>query len=129
MMHQKTFNRSQVFSALKFGLCFLKYSLVSLTRWESQLSASRQLAVSTLYRGITCHHLELRGSVWFAWGVALPGGKTSTGSGEGCRCLDLSKGSGAGEEGAMGVDTCSGQEAPCEGLNGRDIGNCPINIW
>ena len=120
-MHQKTSNRSKVFLALKFRLCFLKYSsLVSFTKGKSQLNASRWLAVSTLYRGITSHHLELLGPVTFAWSVAPLGGKTSTGSREGCCCLGLGIGSSAGGEGAVGAGAGSEEEAPCEGLSRRD---------
>ena len=129
-MHQKTSDRPQVFLALKFGLCFLKYfSLVSLTKEESQLNASRWLAVSTLYRGITSHCLELGGPITFAWGVAPLKGKASTRSGEGCHHLGLGVGLSAGREGAAGTGASSEEEAPCVGLSGRDVGNCPINTW
>ena len=60
--------------------------------------------------------------------MVLPGGETSTGPGEGCHHLDLGECSGAGGEGAMGEDTCSEEEAPCERLNGWDISACPINM-
>ena len=129
-MCQKTSNRSQVFLVLKFGLCFLKYSsLVSFTKGESQLNASRWLAVSTLYRGITSHCLELGGPVMFAWGVALLGGEMSIRSGEGCHFLGLGIGSSAGRKGATGVGARSEEEAPCNGLHGRDFSTCPINTW
>ena len=127
---QKTSNRSWVFLVLKFGLCFLKYSsLVSLIRGEPWLNASRWLAVSTLYRGVTSHCLELGGPIRLAWDVAPPGGITSTGSGEGYHHLGLGEGSNAGDRGATGAATCSEEEAPCDGLHGRDIGTCPINTW
>ena len=96
---------------------------------ESQLNASRWLAVSTLYRGITSHCLELGDPIRVAWDVVPLGGKTSTGSGEGCCYLGLGKSSGPGEGEATGAGTCSEEEAPCDGLNGRDISIHPINTW
>ena len=93
------------------------------------MNASRWFAVSTLYSSITSHHLELGGPVTFPWGVALAGGKTSTRSGEGCHHLGLGEGSSAGREGAVGAGASSEEEAPCEGLSRRDVGDCPINIW
>ena len=51
----------------------------------------------------------------------------STGSGEGCYHLGLGECSGAGEEGATGADGCSVGEAPCDKVNGWDVGACPIN--
>ena len=119
-----------MFLALKFGLCFLKSSsLVSLTKEESWFNTSRWLAVSTLYRGITSHHLEPRGPITFAWGVAPPEGEACTGSGEGCSSLALGVSLGAGREGAMGAGASSEEEGHCVGLRGRDISNCPINTW
>ena len=113
-----------------FGQCLLKYSsLVSLTRLESWLNVSWQLGVNALNRGVTYHCFQLGGPARFAWDVVPPGGKTSTRSGEGCCHLGLGKGSGAGGERATGVGTCSEGEAPCERLNGRDVGACPISTW
>ena len=81
-MHLKMYNRSWVFSVLKFGHFLLKYSsLMFLTRLESQLNASRWLHVSVLCRGIISHHFELEGPSGVALDVVLPGCKTSTGSG------------------------------------------------
>ena len=129
-MCQITSDRPQVFSVLKFGQCLLKYSsLVCLTRLESWLNASRQLHVSALCRGIISHCFELGGPSGVALDVVLLGGKTSTRSGEGCCHLGLGEHQGTGGEGAMGVDTCSEEEAPCERLNGWDISACPINMW
>ena len=61
--------------------------------------------------------------------VVLPEDKTSTRSGEEYCCLGLGECLGTGEEGAMGVDTCSEEEAPCESLNGWDVSACPISTW
>ena len=65
----------------------------------------------------------------FVWGVAPPGSQMSTGSGEGCHYLGLVEGSSAGRGGATRAGDDSEEEAPCEGLSGRDIGDCPINTW
>ena len=120
-MHQKTSDRSWVFSVLKFGECLWKYSsFIFLTRLESQLNASRWLHVSTLCRGIISCHFELGGPSGVALDMVPLGGKTSTWSGEGCHCLGLGECLGTGGEGAMGVDTHSEEEAPCERLNGWD---------
>ena len=60
--------------------------------------------------------------------VVPPRGMSSTGSGEGCCLLGLGECSGAGEEGATGADSCSIGEAPCDKVNGWDVGACPINM-
>ena len=121
---------SWVFSVLQFGQCLLKYSsLMSLFRLESCLNASRWLHVNALCRGIISYCFELGGPSRVALDVVLPGGKTFTGSGEGCHYLGLGECSGAGGEGFMGADTCSEEEAPCERLNGWDVSACPINMW
>ena len=130
IMHPKTPVKLWEFSSLKFRLCLLKYSsLVFLTRLESQLNASWQCGFNALCRGITSHCFELGHPSRVAWDVVLPGGKTSTGSGEECCHLGLDKCSGTGGEGARAVGSCSEEEAPCERLNGRDVGACPINTW
>ena len=129
-MHQKTSDRSRVFSVLKFGQCLLKYSsLVFLSRLESWLNASRWLHVNALCRGIISCCFELGAPSRVALDVVPPGGETSTWSGEGCHHLGLGEHSGAGGEGSMGADTCPEEEAPCERLNGWDISACPINMW
>ena len=129
-MYQKMSDRLRVFSVLKFGQCLLKYSsLIFLTRLESWLNASRQLHVNALHRGIISHHFELGGPSEVALDMVPLGGETFTGSGEGCCHLGLDKCLGARGEGAMGVNICSEGEAPCERLNGWDIGACPINMW
>ena len=76
---------------------------------------------------ISCH-FELGGPSRVALDVVLPGGKTSTGSGEGWCHLGLGECSSTGGEGVTGVDICSEEEAPCERLNGWDISACPINM-
>ena len=130
LMWQKTSDKSRVFSLLKFGHCLLKYSsLIFLTRLESQLNASWWLHVNAMCRGITFHCSELGGPSRVALDMVLPGGKTSTRSGEGCHHLGLGEYSGAGGEGAMGAYTCSEEEAPCERLKGWDISACPSNMW
>ena len=129
-MCQKTSDRSWVFLVLKFGQCLLKYSsLVFLTRLKSWLNASRPLHFSALCMGATSHHFELGGPSGVALDMVLPGGETSTRSGEGCHCLGLGECSGTGGERATGADTCSEEEVPCERLNVWDIGACPSNMW
>ena len=120
-MHQKMSDRSWMFSVVRLGECLLKYSsLASLTRLVSWLNASWQLHISSLCKMVSLAILN-QGS--------LLGGEMSTGSGEGCCHLGLDECPGAGGERATGADTCSVQEAPCERLNGWDIGACPINTW
>ena len=70
-----------------------------------------------------------RGPSRVALDVVPLGGKTSIGSGEGCCCLGLGECSGTREEGAMRVDRCFEEEAPCERLKGWDTGACPSNTW
>ena len=125
----KTPERSRVPSMVKLGECFLKYSFVaSITRMVSWLNASEQLHLTTLYQGGICHHLELGGPSEVILDVVPPRGMLSTGSGEWCCLLDLGKHSGAGEEGAAVTDSCSIGEAPCDKVNGWDVGACPINM-
>ena len=86
----KTSDKSHVPSVVKLEECFLKYSfLASLTRLMSQVNASEQFCLSTLYQGGTSHCLELGGPSAVALDVVLPRGMPSTGSGEGCHlgCL------------------------------------------
>ena len=100
---------------LKFGQCLLKYSsLISLTRWESQLNASRWLGVNALSRDVISHCLELGDPSRVALHMVPPRGETSIGSGEGCHYLGLGEHSGTGGEGFMGANTCLEGEASCE---------------
>ena len=73
--------------------------------------------------------MELGGPSGVAWDMVLPRGVSSTGSDEGCHCLGLGECSGAGEVEAAGADGCSVGMAPCERVNGWDVGACPINTW
>ena len=53
---------------------------------------------------------------------------SSTGSGEGCHLLGLGEYSGAWQRRKLtGADGCSVGEAPCDMVNGWDMGACPIN--
>ena len=125
----KTSDRSCMPSMVKLGECFLKYTfLASLTRLVSQLNASEGLHLSTLYQGGTSHCLELGGPSEVFLVVVPPRGMLSTGSGEGCHLLGLGECSGTREEGAAVADGCSIGEAPCDKVNGWDVGACPINI-
>ena len=103
--------------------------LVSLTRLVCRLNASKWLHVSILYKGGNSCLLELGGPSEVALDVVPPRGMLSTGSGEGCCCLGLGECSGTGEEGATGEDGCSIGEAPCDKVNGWDMGARPINKW
>ena len=108
-----------------------------LTRLVSQLNASEWLCVSTLYKGVISCHLELVGPSEVVLDMVLPRGMSSTGSGEGCHHLGLGECSGTGEEGATGADGCSIGKAPCDKLNGWDMGVCPsisdrkvpVHLW
>ena len=126
----KTSHMSHMPSIVKLGECFLKYSsLVSLTRLVPQLDASEWLCVSTLYKGGISHCLELGGPSEVALDVVPPRGMLSTVSGEGCHHLGL--------EGMLRCRrrrSCWGRqllngEAPCDKVNGWDVGACPINKW
>ena len=57
-----------------------------------------------------------------------PRGMLSTGSGEGCHLLGLGEGSGTGKGGDAEADSCLAGEAPCNKVNGWDMGACPINM-
>ena len=119
----KTSDRSCVPSIMNLVECLLKYSSwVSLTRLVSQLNASEWLHVSTLCKGGISCCLELGGPSGVALDVVPPRGILSTGSGEGCHHLGLGESSGAGEEGATGADSCSVGEAPCDKVNGWEVG-------
>ena len=125
----KTSDRSCVPSIVNLGECLLKYSfLVYITRQVSQLNPSEWLCVSTLYQGGISCCLELGGPSKVALDVVPPRGMSSTGSGKGCHLLGLEECSGAGEEGATRADGCSIGEAPCDKVNGWDVGACPINM-
>ena len=125
----KTSDRSCMPSVVKLEECLLKYSfLVSLTRLVSQLNASEWLHLSTLYQGGISHCLELGSPSEVALDMVPPRGMSSTGSGEGCHLLGLGECSGTREEGATGGDGCSIGEAPCDKVNGWDMGACPINM-
>ena len=75
----------------------------------SQLNASEQVCLSTLFQGGISHCLELGGPSKVALDVVLPRGMLSTEPGEGCHLLGLGDCSGAGTGGAAGVDSCSAE--------------------
>ena len=103
VIHQKTSVKSWVFSLLKFGQWFLKYSFLDfLTRQVSQPNASWWLLINTLWRGIISHCFELGGPSGVALDVASLRGRISVGSGEWCCYLGLGEGPGAEEEEAGG---------------------------
>ena len=108
----KTSDKSCIPSVVKLGECFLKHSfLAAITSLVSQLNASDQLCLSTLYQGGTSHHLELGGPSAVALDMVLPRGMPSTGSGESSHLLGLGECSGTGTGGAAEADGCSAGEA------------------
>ena len=94
-------------SKLKSKECLEKYSLpASLTISESWLHASARLGLSVVNQcGISCL-LELDGPPEVAFGVALPIGMLSMGSGKGCHLLGLGDCLGI-SVGGMVVVSCS----------------------
>ena len=117
-------------SVMKLKEYFEKYSfLASFTRSESQLNASVQLCLSTLFQGGTSHHLELGDPSNVVLDVVLPRGMPSMGSGEGCHLLGLGDCLGTGAGGATGADCSSTGEVPCDRANGWDMGVCPNKVW
>ena len=124
----KTSDRSCMPSVVKLGECLLKYSfLASLTRLVSWLNASKRFCLSTLYQGGISHCLELGGPSEVALDMVLPTGMSSTGFGEGCCLLGLGECSSAREGGSAETDGCLAGEAPCDKVNGWDVGACPTN--
>ena len=118
-IHLKTSDKSHMLSIVKLGECFLKYSfMATLTRLVSQLNASEQLCLSTLYQGGTSCCLELGGPSAVALDMVLPRGMLSTGSGEGSCLLGLGECSGASTGGTAEADGCSVGEALCDKENG-----------
>ena len=116
-------------SVVKLGECLLKYSFLgSFTRLVSQLNASEWLCLGTLYQGGTSHCLELGGPSEIVLDVVLPRGMLPPGSEEGCCLLGLEEHSGTGKGGAAEADGCLAGEAPCDKVNGWDVGACPINM-
>ena len=72
--------------------------------------------------------MELGGPSEVALDVVPPRGVSYQGSGEGCCLLGLGEHSGASEGGAPEADSCLAGEAPCDKVNGWDVGACPINM-
>ena len=60
--------------------------------------------------------------------MVLPRGMPSTESGEGCHFLGLGECSGTSKGEAAEADCCLAGEAPCDKVNGWDVGVCPINM-
>ena len=72
--------------------------------------------------------MELGGPSEVALDMVPPRGVLSTGPGEGCSLLGLGDCSGAGVGGATGVDGGSAGEAPCDKVNGWDVGACSTKM-
>ena len=125
----KTSERSCMPSIVKLGECLLKYSfLVSLTRLVSWLNASEQLHVSTLYQGRISHCLELGALPRLPWMWSHQEACHPLGLGRGVISWAWGEHSGTGEEGATGADGCSIGGAPCDKVNGWDVGACSTNM-
>ena len=92
--------------------------MVSLTRLVSELNASEQLCLNTLYQGETSHCLELGGPSVVALDVVPPRGMLSTGPGEGSHLLGMGECSGTSTRGAAEADGCLMGEVPCDKVNG-----------
>ena len=75
--------------------------------------------------GGTSHLLGLGGPCRVAFGVVLPIGMLSIGSGEGCCLLGLGDCLGTGEGEAAMVGCSSVGEVFCGGMSGGDRGVCP----
>ena len=71
--------------------------------------------------------MELEGPSEDALDMVPPRGMSSTGSGEGWHLLGLGDCSGASAGGAAEADGCLVGEAPCDKVNGWDVGACAIN--
>ena len=96
-------------SEVKLKECLEKYFLLaSLTISESRLNASAQLGLSVVNQCGISHLLGLGGPPEVAFGVALPIGMLSTGSGKGCHLLGLRDCLGTGE-GEMVAVSCPPQ--------------------
>ena len=96
---------------------------------ESWLNASMQLGLSVLNQGGVSCLLELGGPPRVAFGVVLPIGMLSTGSGKGSHLLGLGDclGTGVGEAAAVGCSSMG--EIFCGRMSGHDEGVCPNSMW
>ena len=96
---------------------------------ESQLNALAWLALSVLNQGGVSHLLGLGDPARVAFGVVLPIGMLSTGSGEGCNLLGLGDclGTGVGEVAIGGCSSTGG--VFCGGTGGGNRGVCPNRMW
>ena len=125
--------KSQVFSLLKFGQQFLKYSsLIFLTKWVSQSNASWWLLINTLWRGVISSCFKLGGPSGVTLDVVLLRTKISIRSGEWCCHLGPGEGPGMvweeGEE-ALGASPCWEEDAPWGMLKRWEISVCPSSTW
>ena len=115
---------------MKSWECLEKYSLLaSFSILESQLNALAQLGLSVVnHCGVSCL-LGLGGPPEVAFGVALPIGMLSMGSGKGCHLLGLGDCLGA-SVGETAVVSCSSMgEVLCGERSGGDGGACPSRMW
>ena len=117
-------------SEVKLKECLEKYSLLaSLTILESWLNASAWLGLSFVNQCGISHLLGLGGPPEVAFGVALPIGVLSTGSGKGCCLLGLGDCLGIGVGGTAAVRCSSAWEVFCGKARGSDRGVCLSKRW
>ena len=110
--------------------CLEKYSLLaSFTILESQRNASAWLGLSVVNQSGTSHLLGLGGHPKVAFGMALPIGMLSTGSGKGCHLFGLGDclGASVGETVVVGCSPMG--EFLCGEMSGGDGGACPSGRW
>ena len=110
--------------------CLEKYSLLaSITISESRLNALAWLGLSVVNQCGISYLLVLGGPPEVAFGVALPIGMLSMGSGEGCHLLGLGDCLGIGVGGMVAVGSSSEGEVFCGKASGGDEGVCPNKRW
>ena len=117
-------------SGVKLKECLEKYSLLaSLTISESRLSALAWLGLSVVNQcGISCL-LRLGGPPEVAFGVALPIGMLSMGSGKECHHLGLGDCLGISVDGMVTVGCSSMGEVFYGKASGVDGGVCLSKRW
>ena len=84
--------------------------------------------MSTLYQGGISHCLELGGPSEVALGCSPTKRHVIHRAWGGALTLGPRECSGTGEEEAAGTDGCSIGQAPCDQVNGWNMGACPINM-
>ena len=101
------------------------FLLASLTILESQLNALACLGLSVVSQCGISHLLGLGGPPKVVFGVALPIGMLSMGSGEGCHLLGLGDCLGASVIETVVVSCSSMRDVFCGEMSGGDGDICP----